>query len=27
MIVMKKRGVRQPFFVMWVDSAELLQKH
>jgi hypothetical protein len=27
LIVMKKRGVRQPFFVMWVDSAELLQKH
>ena len=26
MIYMKKRGGKQPFFVMWVDNAELLEK-
>ncbi|MBN1919241.1 MAG: hypothetical protein JW889_15160 [Verrucomicrobia bacterium] len=26
LIVMKKRGAEQPFFVMWVDNAELLCK-
>jgi hypothetical protein len=25
LIVLSKRGLRQPFFVMWVDNAELLQ--
>jgi hypothetical protein len=25
LIVMRKRGVTQPYFVMWVDNAELLQ--
>jgi len=24
LIVMKKRGAERPFFVMWVDNAELL---
>lgn len=27
LIVLKRRGHTQPFFVMWVDNAELLQKH
>lgn len=27
LIVMKKRGAQMPFFVMWVDNAELLQRH
>jgi hypothetical protein len=27
LIVLKKRGGQQPFFVMWVDNAELLQRH
>jgi hypothetical protein len=26
LIVMKKRGAQNPFFVMWVDNAELLCK-
>lgn len=26
LIVVKKRGAKQPFFVMWVDNAELLSK-
>jgi hypothetical protein len=26
LIIMKKRDAKQPFFVMWVDNAELLQK-
>jgi hypothetical protein len=26
LIVMKKRGESQPFFVMWVDNAELMQR-
>jgi hypothetical protein len=26
LIVLKKRGAANPFFVMWVDNAELLQK-
>jgi len=26
LILLKKRGAAQPFFVMWVDNAELLQK-
>jgi hypothetical protein len=26
LVVMKKRGVQQPFFVMWVDNTELLQR-
>ncbi len=26
LIVLKRRDVRQPFFVMWVDNAELLQR-
>ena len=25
-VYMKKRGCDQPFFVMWVDNAELLNK-
>lgn len=27
LIVLKKRGAKHPFFVMWVDNAELLCKH
>jgi hypothetical protein len=27
LVVMKRRGGNQPFFVMWVDNAELLQSH
>ncbi len=26
LIVVKKRGAERPFFVMWVDNAELLCK-
>jgi hypothetical protein len=26
LVIMRKRGVRSPYFVMWVDNAELLQK-
>jgi hypothetical protein len=26
LVYMKKRGAKQPFFVMWVDNAELLEK-
>jgi hypothetical protein len=26
LVVLSKRGAKQPFFVMWVDNAELLQK-
>jgi hypothetical protein len=26
LVYMKKRGAERPFFVMWVDNAELLQK-
>lgn len=26
LIFIRKRGVRQPFFVMWVDNAELLSE-
>ena len=26
LIVVKKRGSKHPFFVMWVDNAELLSK-
>jgi hypothetical protein len=26
LIVVKKRGAAMPFFVMWVDNAELLSK-
>jgi hypothetical protein len=26
LIVVKKRGAEHPFFVMWVDNAELLCK-
>ncbi len=26
LIVVKKRGAKRPFFVMWVDNAELLCK-
>ncbi|MCY3021904.1 MAG: hypothetical protein NTW87_23075 [Planctomycetota bacterium] len=26
LIIMRKRGAAQPFFVMWVDNAELLEK-
>ena len=27
LILMKKRGVEQSFFVMWVDNSALLQRH
>ena len=26
LVYMKKRGAKHPFFVMWVDNAELLEK-
>jgi hypothetical protein len=26
LVLLSKRGAKQPFFVMWVDNAELLQK-
>jgi hypothetical protein len=26
LVYMKKRGAEHPFFVMWVDNAELLDK-
>jgi len=26
LVIMKQRGAKQPFFVLWVDNAELLQK-
>lgn len=26
LVLMKKRGGKEPFFVMWVDNAELLEK-
>jgi hypothetical protein len=26
LLVLKKRGASRPFFVMWVDNAELLEK-
>jgi hypothetical protein len=27
LLVMQKRGSSRPFFVMWVENAELLQRH